>query len=57
MKVAKIMLNSGSEALICEFRYIESTIEESSEVGDKYTIEIIEMSQEDLDALPDFGGF
>lgn len=50
----------GSEWYVAPAKGQESELvllEEYGEVGDKLVFEIVEMTQDEYDALPEFGGF
>ena len=60
MKAYKITSESGGQPLIIhDFRVLPDLIgdTEYDEVGDKYQVEIIEISDEEFDGLPEWGGF
>lgn len=59
-KFAKITLDSSDGSYFTDdTKRLDGFIAELSdaEIGSKYIIEVVEMPQEEFDALPDFQGF
>jgi len=61
MKVFKVTRPSlGKQCCISEFPYAIDELKlsmENDEPGDKVCFEMVEMTEEELQALPDFGGW
>jgi len=59
MKVAKAEMPDSGECLILPLDSGDVLMEEikNAEVGDRFTITLVEMSQEELDVLPEFDGW
>jgi hypothetical protein len=56
MKVYNITMN-GTTLSVTELVDTLHEIENSAEIGDTIEIDVIEMSKEDFDNLPEFDGF
>ena len=59
MKVAKVEMPDSGACLILPLDSGDVLMEEmkNAEVGDIFTITMVEMSQEELDKLPEFDGW
>ena len=59
MKVYKITQDDGTPLITDTLIKVEDILGtiEYCEVGDKYEVEVIEMSQQEYDDLPEWGGF
>lgn len=56
-KIAFKCTFEGSHFIARTLDVIVPEIENSEQVGEKYEIEVIEISDEELDALPEFDGW
>jgi len=51
----KVTINGGNSCTIPHLHDVNSLLEEP-EVGDKFTIEVVNMSKEDFEKLPEWDG-
>jgi len=57
MKCFKIMLDGDSTPLFLGPEELQDYLEAEVQFGSTYSLEAVEMSREELDALPEFDGF